>query len=63
MTKKEIKQVEEAMRLFRTDDGFLPAMRILRVLTGGPEETHYEKSLREAHLVEVRTLFRKHQED
>jgi hypothetical protein len=59
MTKRERDQLLEAMRLFRTDDGYAEAMRILRVLTGGPEETAFEKTVREASSVAVSDFFKR----
>lgn len=59
MTKKERARLVEAMRLFRTNDGYAEAMRILRVLAGGPEETAFEKTVREAGSVPVSALFKK----
>lgn len=53
MTKRERQRLTEAMRLFRTDDGYGEAMRILRVLAGGPAETEAERIIREAEAVPV----------
>jgi len=47
------------MRLFGTDDGYDRAMRILRVLAGGPKETVFEKQVREAGSIKVTDLWRK----
>ena len=59
MTKQERTRILEAMRLFRTNDGYGEAMRILRVLAGGPAETVFEKAVREADSVPVTQLFTK----
>lgn len=56
MTRREREKVLEAMRLFRTDDGYEEAMRILRVLTGGPVETPLEKAVRTATSVKVQDV-------
>lgn len=53
MTRRERARLVEAMRLLRTDDGYGEAMRILRVLSGGPEETAAERLIREAPSVPV----------
>jgi hypothetical protein len=57
MTWQERAQIREAMRLFATDDGYDRAMRLLRVLAGGPKETTREKQIREAGSVKVTDLF------
>jgi hypothetical protein len=59
MTWQERAKIREAMRLFGTDDGYDRAMRILRVLAGGPKETDYERRVREAGSVKVTDLWRK----
>lgn len=56
MTRKEREKIREAMRLLCTDDGFEDAMRILRVVTGGPAETTLEKALRTATNVRVQDV-------
>jgi hypothetical protein len=61
VTKTERQQILEAMRLFRTNDGYGEAMRILRVLTGGPKETPFEKTVREAKSVPVSEFFKTEQ--
>lgn len=59
MTKRERAQIQEAMRLFGTNDGYEEAMRILRIVTGGPKETALEKFAREAKSVSVTDLFKR----
>jgi len=59
MTWQERAKIREAMRLFGTDDGYERAMRILRVLAGGPKETVFERQVREAGSVKVTDLFKR----
>jgi len=58
VTAKERERILEAMRLFRTDDGYAEAMRILRVLSGGPVETEFERTVREAPSAPVTAFFK-----
>jgi len=52
-------QIVEAMRLFGTDDGYEQAMRLLRIAIGGPKETAFEKTIREAGSVSVTEIFKR----
>lgn len=61
MTKAERGRLLEAIRLLKTDDGYTQAMRILRVLAGGPVETALERAIRKAGSVSVSALFDKDQ--
>jgi hypothetical protein len=56
MTRKERTQIQEAMRLFATNDGYAEGLRILRVLTGGPVETPLERAVRTATCVDIKDV-------